>query len=50
LRYTPEYLAEKIFASKAALGGERKQGTVLFADLKGSVELRADREYRPRRL
>jgi hypothetical protein len=42
-------LAEKIFASKAALGGEHKQGTVLFSDLKGSVELGADRECRPRR-
>ena len=39
LAYTPAYLAEKILASRAALEGERKQVTVLFADLKGSTEL-----------
>src|ERR1700675_809112 len=33
--YTPRHLAEKILSSKAALEGERKQVTVLFADLKG---------------
>jgi predicted amidophosphoribosyltransferase len=32
--YTPKHLAEKILTSKAALEGERKQVTVLFADLK----------------
>jgi class 3 adenylate cyclase len=37
-------LAEKILTSKAALEGERKQVTVLFADLKGSMELLADRD------
>jgi class 3 adenylate cyclase/tetratricopeptide (TPR) repeat protein len=42
--YTPEYLAEKILHSKSALEGERKQVTVLFADLKGSMELLADRD------
>jgi class 3 adenylate cyclase/tetratricopeptide (TPR) repeat protein len=42
--YTPRHLAEKILASKAALEGERKQVTVLFADLKGSMELLADRD------
>jgi class 3 adenylate cyclase len=42
--YTPKHLAEKILTSKAALEGERKQVTVLFADLKGSVELLADRD------
>jgi len=40
--YTPKHLAEKILTSKAALEGERKQVTVLFADLKGSMELLAD--------
>jgi Double zinc ribbon len=40
-RYTPEYLAEKILTSRSALEGERKQVTVLFADLKGSMELLA---------
>jgi class 3 adenylate cyclase len=44
LRYTPEYLVEKILTAKAALEGERKQVTVLFADLKGSLELLADRD------
>jgi class 3 adenylate cyclase len=39
LRYTPGHLAEKILTSRAALEGERKQVTVLFADLKGSTEL-----------
>jgi class 3 adenylate cyclase len=42
--YTPNHLAEKILSSKAALEGERKQVTVLFADLKGSMELLADRD------
>jgi class 3 adenylate cyclase/tetratricopeptide (TPR) repeat protein len=42
--YTPKYLAERILNSKAALEGERKQVTVLFADLKGSMELLADRD------
>jgi class 3 adenylate cyclase/tetratricopeptide (TPR) repeat protein len=44
LAYTPPYLAEKILTSKSALEGERKQVTVLFADLKGSMELLADRD------
>ncbi|HSC71017.1 MAG TPA: zinc-ribbon domain-containing protein, partial [Candidatus Methylomirabilis sp.] len=42
--YTPKHLAEKILTSKNALEGERKQVTVLFADLKGSMELLADRD------
>jgi class 3 adenylate cyclase len=42
--YTPGYLAEKIVVSRSALEGERKQVTVLFADLKGSMELLADRD------
>jgi class 3 adenylate cyclase/tetratricopeptide (TPR) repeat protein len=42
--YTPKHLAEKILLSKSALEGERKQITVLFADLKGSMELLADRD------
>ena len=40
----PAYLAEKILASRPALEGERKQVTVLFADLKGSMELLAERD------
>jgi class 3 adenylate cyclase len=42
--YAPRHLAEKILTSKTALEGERKQVTVLFADLKGSMELLADRD------
>jgi class 3 adenylate cyclase/tetratricopeptide (TPR) repeat protein len=42
--YTPGYLAEKIRTAKTTLEGERKQVTVLFADLKGSMELLADRD------
>jgi len=42
--YTPKHLAEKIRISKHALEGERKHVTVLFADLKGSMELLADRD------
>jgi class 3 adenylate cyclase len=42
--YTPKHLSEKILTSKAALEGERKQVTVLFADTKGSMELLADRD------
>src|SRR6187401_3718921 len=42
--YTPRHLAEKILTSRTALEGERKLVTVLFADLKGSMELLADRD------
>ena len=42
--YIPKHLAERILMSKTALEGERKQVTVLFADLKGSMELLADRD------
>src|SRR6267142_570703 len=42
--YTPTHLAAKILTSRIALEGERKQVTVLFADLKGSMELLADRD------
>src|SRR5499426_3230148 len=44
LTYTPPYLAEKILTSRRALEGERKQVTVLFADLKGSMELLVERD------
>jgi predicted ATPase/class 3 adenylate cyclase len=45
LTYTPSYLAEKVLTSRSALEGERKQVTVLFADLKGSLEfILADRD------
>ena len=42
--YTPGHLAERILTSRVALEGERKQVTVMFADLKGSMELLADRD------
>src|SRR5215510_7699163 len=38
LTYTPPHLQEKILASRATLEGERKQVTVLFADIKDSTE------------
>src|SRR5215510_6658997 len=36
---TPKHLADKILTARSVLEGERKQVTVLFADLKGSTEL-----------
>jgi class 3 adenylate cyclase/tetratricopeptide (TPR) repeat protein len=42
--YTPNHLAEKILKTRSALEGERKQVTIVFADLKGSMELLADRD------
>jgi class 3 adenylate cyclase/tetratricopeptide (TPR) repeat protein len=39
--YIPKHLAEKILQSKSSLEGERKQITILFADIKGSMELLA---------
>src|SRR5262249_37065634 len=48
--YTPKHLVEKILGARSALEGERKQVTVLFADVKGSMELagQADPEEWPR--
>jgi class 3 adenylate cyclase/tetratricopeptide (TPR) repeat protein len=37
--YTPKHLAEKILVSRSALEGERKQVTVLFADISGFTGL-----------
>ena len=42
--YTPKHLAEKILTSKSALEGERKRVTVLFADLRSSLELLVERD------
>src|SRR5262252_8113179 len=36
---TPAHLAERILSGRTALEGERKQVTVLFADVKGSMDL-----------
>jgi class 3 adenylate cyclase/tetratricopeptide (TPR) repeat protein len=41
---SPKRLVERIFTSKDALEGERKQVTVLFADVKGSMELLTERD------
>jgi class 3 adenylate cyclase/tetratricopeptide (TPR) repeat protein len=48
--YTPAHLTEKILEARVSLAGERKQVTVLFADLKGSMELLADRDPEEARL
>jgi class 3 adenylate cyclase/pimeloyl-ACP methyl ester carboxylesterase len=40
--YTPTHLAEKILTAQSTLEGERKQVTVLFADIKDSTELITD--------
>jgi len=37
--YTPKHLAEKVLKARAAMQGERKRVTVLFADIKGSTRL-----------
>jgi class 3 adenylate cyclase/tetratricopeptide (TPR) repeat protein len=42
LSYTPAHLTEKILEARPALAGERKQVTVLFADIKDSTELIRD--------
>src|SRR6266550_6674055 len=41
--YVPRHLAEKILASRQTLEGERKQVTVLFADIRGSTQRRRRR-------
>ena len=45
--YTPKYLVEKILSSRSALGGERKQVTVLFADVKGRARGGGTRQRLP---
>jgi class 3 adenylate cyclase/tetratricopeptide (TPR) repeat protein len=44
LARTPAHLAEKILSTRGTLQGERKVVTVLFADLRGSLELLADHD------
>jgi class 3 adenylate cyclase len=44
LFYTPPYLDEKILLSRSALEGERKHVTVLFTDIKSSMELVGGRD------
>ncbi len=42
--YTPRHLAERILTSRTGIEGERKHVTVLFADVKGSMQLLANRD------
>src|SRR5262245_54219486 len=42
--YTPQHIADRILTSQVAVEGERKQVTVLFADIRGSMELLANRD------
>ena len=42
--YTPRHLADRMLSMRESLEGERKQVTVLFADMKSSLELLADRD------
>src|SRR5262252_9272950 len=42
--YVPKHLAEKILASRQSLEGERKQVTVLFADIRDSMKLIENRD------
>jgi Double zinc ribbon len=48
--YTPGHLARRILSSRQALEGERKQVTVLFADVRGSLEMLGSRPPRGRPL
>jgi hypothetical protein len=50
IKYLPRHLAQRIMQSRYALEGERKQVTVLFADIKGSMALiaGADPDYAAR--
>src|SRR5262249_45379132 len=43
-RYAPRHLADRVLRSLTAREGERKHVTVLFADIKGSMQLLADRD------
>lgn len=42
--YTPKHLADRILTSRSALEGERKQVTIVFADIKGSLEMLAGKD------
>src|ERR1051326_8172662 len=40
--YTPKQPPQKILTNRGAIEGERKQVTILFADVKGSTELASE--------
>jgi class 3 adenylate cyclase/tetratricopeptide (TPR) repeat protein len=42
--YPPQHLADQILGARTGIEGERKQVTVLFADIKGSMEVFSDRD------
>jgi class 3 adenylate cyclase/tetratricopeptide (TPR) repeat protein len=42
--YTPPHLAQRILDARAAVEGERKQVTVLFADIHGLIDVMGDRD------
>jgi class 3 adenylate cyclase/tetratricopeptide (TPR) repeat protein len=42
--YTPPHLAQRILDARAAVEGERKQVTVLFADIHGLVDVMGERD------
>ena len=39
INYTPDHLAERILSGRSALEGERKIVTVLFSDIRGSMDI-----------
>jgi class 3 adenylate cyclase/tetratricopeptide (TPR) repeat protein len=42
--FTPQHLADQILGARATIEGERKQVTVLFADIKDSMKVFSDRD------
>jgi class 3 adenylate cyclase/tetratricopeptide (TPR) repeat protein len=42
--YTPQHLVDQILGARAGIEGERKQVTVLFADIKDSMKVFSDRD------
>jgi hypothetical protein len=46
--YTPKHLADKVLKARSAIEGERRQVTVLFADIAGFTTLAEGRAIIPR--